>query len=245
MKKHIKQMQVSLVIVCCLTLLESCAYKVSNKALEVKAIDQNVYMHTSFKKVDGFGWVDSNGLVVINNNQAIIVDTPWSEKDTEELLSWISTHGFTIKASVSTHYHDDRTAGIRLLNSKSIPTYTSELTNDILIRKNLPVSSQVFSGDRFLMLNDLIEIYYPGEGHTKDNLVVWLPENKLLFGGCLIRPVEWKSLGYIGDANISQWSESVKNVQNKYPVINKVVPGHGNIGNESLLSHTIDLVEKR
>lgn len=222
-------------------LITGCHTKDSDKTLQIKAIDAGVYLHTSYKLVNGFGWVDSNGLVVVNNKQAVIVDTPWSEVDTAELLSWISAQGLMLEASISTHFHEDRTAGIALLNSKSIPTYTSELTDEILKSKDLPRGSEVFTGDSLQLLGGLIEVYYPGAGHTKDNLVVWLPEKSMLFGGCLVRPMAWSSLGFTGDADISQWVHSVSKVQAKYPGVEKIVPGHGMLGDQTILKHTIEL----
>ncbi len=103
-----------------------------HKPLEVIKIEDGVYLHTSFKNIEGYGLVDSNGLVVLDNNQAYIIDTPWSEEDTKLLLSWATDRGYQVMASISTHSHEDRTAGIKLLNSKSIPTYTSELTKSFL-----------------------------------------------------------------------------------------------------------------
>ncbi|TDR19449.1 subclass B1 metallo-beta-lactamase [Marinicella litoralis] len=225
-------------------LLNGCTSKDIDRSLQIKAIDEDVYLHTSFKIIEGYGWVGSNGLVVVINQQAVIIDTPWSEQDTAELLSWIAAQNLTVVASISTHFHDDRTAGIGLLNAKSVPTYTSLFTDEILTSKGLPTASHVFTGDHVLMFNERLEIYYPGEGHSSDNLVVWLPHNQLLFGGCLVRPLAWQSLGFTGDANVAQWADSINNIQSKFPVIDKVVPGHGEMGDAAILSHTIDLVGK-
>lgn len=90
--------------------------------LRIQEIDTGVYLHTSYKMVDGYGLVDSNGLVVINGHNAIIVDTPWSRGDTRNLLLWIESKGLQVEAAVSTHFHEDRTAGIQVLNAVSIPT---------------------------------------------------------------------------------------------------------------------------
>ena len=214
-----------------------------DKPLEISEIEEGVYLHTSFKNIEGYGLVDSNGLIVLDNKQAYIIDTPWSEVDTELLLSWIADRGYEVKASVSTHSHEDRTAGIKLLNSKLIPTYTSELTNKILAREGKPVPTHYFKGNEFTLGNGLIELYYPGAGHTEDNIVAWLPKSKLLFGGCLVRSHEWESLGYVGDASISSWADSIKNIKSKKYAIQTIVPGHGEVGKSNILDHTIDLAE--
>ena len=51
--------------------------------LKIQQLTDSVYLHISHKVVDGFGLVDSNGLVVLMGSEAYIVDTPWSTQDTE------------------------------------------------------------------------------------------------------------------------------------------------------------------
>lgn len=211
--------------------------------LQITEIDRGVYLHTSYRNIEGYGPVGSNGLVVLDGDQAVIVDTPWSDSDTERLLSWITDRGLHVRAGVVTHAHEDRTAGLEVLNSKSIPTFASKLTNDILAREGKPIATNVFPDDGFPMLEGRLEIFYPGAGHTEDNLVVWLPEQGILFGGCLVRPLEWNSLGFTGDASIGSWAGSIRNIRAKYPAIATVVPGHGSVGDAELLDHTIRLAE--
>jgi hypothetical protein len=33
------------------------------------------------------------------------------------------------------------------------------------------------------------ESFFPGAGHTRDNLAVWLPQQRVLFGGCFLKSV--------------------------------------------------------
>lgn len=227
-----------------LVILVAAATCAAANELQIKEIDSGVYLHTSYKVIDGYGLVDSNGLVVINGQNAIIVDTPWSQSDTRNLLLWIERKGLKVEAAISTHFHEDRTAGIQVLNSASIPTYTSKLTNEILRREGKPTASNVFNDAEFILAEGLVEVFYPGAGHTEDNLVVWLPKSKILFGGCLVRSLEWDGLGFTGDAYVNRWADSVRKIRSKYAKIKTVVPGHGEAGDISILDHTIDLAEK-
>jgi len=47
-----------------------------------------------------------------------------------------------------------------------------------------------------------IRIYYPGGGHTADNIVLWFPSKKILFGGCMLKDSNSKSLGNLSDAKL-------------------------------------------
>ncbi len=89
---------------------------------------------------------------------------------------------------------------------------------------------------------ETVEVYFPGESHSIDNVVVYFHDKKILFGGCMIKSLESKSPGFTDDANMEEWPKSVKKVLNKYKNARIVVPGHGNWGDTKLLKHTIDLL---
>ncbi|WP_062058075.1 KHM family subclass B1 metallo-beta-lactamase [Cellvibrio sp. OA-2007] len=203
--------------------------------LEIKKIEDGVYLYTAYENVKGWGLVGSNGLVVVDNKDAYLIDTPISATDTEKLVQWIDAQGFTAKASISTHFHSDSTRGIAFLNSKSIPTYVSKLTNKLLKNKGEAQATHSFSENPFWLLNKKIEVFYPGAGHTSDNVVVWLAEQKILFGGCFVKP---EGLGYLGDAVIADWPASAEKLIARYGTAKIVVPGHGKIGDASLLEKT-------
>lgn len=63
-----------------------------------------------------------------------------------------------------------------------------------------------------------------------------------MFGGCLIKELE-ASKGFLGDANVKEWSNTVEKVKMEYPNVKIVVPGHGEYGDKKLLDYTIKLFE--
>jgi len=88
--------------------------------------------------------------------------------------------------------------------------------------------------------NENIIAKFFGEGHTKDNVVVYFPSEDVLFGGCLLKEID-ATKGYLGDANVTDWSITVERVKKEYPNVKIVVPGHGEYGNKKLLDYTINL----
>jgi metallo-beta-lactamase class B len=70
--------------------------------------------------------------------------------------------------------------------------------------------------------------------------VGYFPSENVMFGGCLIKELD-ASKGYLGDANVIDWSSTVENVNRAYPDVKIVVPGHGEYGNKKLLDYTINL----
>lgn len=203
--------------------------------LKVEKLDEGVYVHTSFEEVNGWGIVTKHGLVVLVNTDAYLIDTPFTAKDTEKLVNWFVERGYKIKGSISSHFHGDSTGGIEWLNSQSIPTYASELTNELLKKDGKVQAKNSFSGVSYWLVKNKIEVFYPGPGHTPDNVVVWLPEKKILFGGCFVKP---DGLGNLGDANLEAWPKSAKLLMSKYSKAKLVVSSHSEIGDESLLRRT-------
>jgi metallo-beta-lactamase class B/metallo-beta-lactamase class B GIM len=214
------------------------------KELTITAVDDGVYLHKSYHQTQSFGLVSANGLVVVDGGQAYLVDTPWSEADTEKLAAWIHDQGWQLAGSLSTHSHDDRAGGMGWLNEQGIPTHALALTNQILKANGKAMATVPFNGPAFSWVPGTLEVFYPGGGHTVDNVTVWLPGQRLLFGGCLIRSMATMSLGFIGEARLDEWAGSVETLQFRYPDALMVVPGHGRLGNRSLLSHTHHLASQ-
>jgi len=208
------------------------------KNIKIKKLSDNVYQHISSKRVEPWGLVEASGLVVINGTEAHMIDTPWTTQGTKELIGWIEAKGLTLKNTVVTHFHEDASGDLPLLNDLKIKTYATSLTNKLLKSNQKETSSDEISSNIFELVDGVVSVFYPGAGHTEDNIVVWLPKEKILFGGCFVRSLHAKSLGNTEDAVINEWSNSIQRVINRYPEIKLVVPGHGKVGDISLLTHT-------
>ncbi len=213
--------------------------------LVIQQLATGVYLHTSYKDTQRWGRVSSNGLVVVKEGKAFIVDTPWPDQDTSELLQWIDASGFALAGALTTHAHDDRAAGIGALNEMGVPTHASSLTNELLLEQGRPRATSEHGSKTFSLANGAIEAWYPGPGHAADNLVVWLPDSEILYGGCLVRPKSSRNLGNTIDSHPELWPQSVQNVLDRYPHAQWVVPGHGAPaqGNQ-LLPHTKALADE-
>lgn len=89
-----------------------------------------------------------------------------------------------------------------------------------------------------------VELYYPGAGHAPDNIVAWVPDRRLLFGGCLVKSAVAESLGYRGDADLAAWPGSIAAVRARFPDAALIVPGHGEPGSTELYTNTLRLLEE-
>ncbi|OJX55755.1 MAG: subclass B1 metallo-beta-lactamase [Flavobacterium sp. 38-13] len=215
-------------------------YKSDN--LTITQISENSFIHTSFKQTNDFGNVPCNGLIVRDNNETIVFDTPVNNTISEELIKWINDilHS-KINAIIPTHFHDDCLGGLEAFHNYNIPSYAYIKTVELAKENNFTIPKNSFNDSVILKVGDKETITkFFGEGHTKDNVVGYFPSENILFGGCLLKELK-ASKGYLGDANISAWSNTVEKVKREYPDIKIIVPGHGKYGNHELLDYTIKL----
>lgn len=212
------------------------------KTLEIIQISENAFVHISFLQTNDFGNVPCNGLIVKNNNEIIIFDTPTNNDSSDELINWANnTFHSKIIAVLPTHFHNDCLGGLKSFHNHKIPSYANAKTIELAKQNNYEIPQNGFENSLILKIGtETIIAKFFGEGHTKDDVVIYFPSEKILFGGCLIKEVN-ANKGYLGDANILEWSNTVKKVKKEYPDVKIVIPGHGKFGNQKLLDYTIDL----
>ena len=218
-------------------------YHIGNDIV-LSAIAPNIYLHESYTNVNGWGRVGANGLVVIAEGKALLIDTPWNDSLTLALTSWLSANmNVKVEKAVGCHFHDDCIGGFSTLNKLGVETIYSSRTKEICAKKGLPTAKTTFTDTLTVYLNGLaVQLYYPGGGHSKDNIVAYIPSQKVLFGGCLVKEMASQSLGNTADADMAAWSTSVKHLMAQFPFAAIVVPGHGKVGGKELLQHTVEVV---
>lgn len=219
-------------------------------APSLEKIADGVWIHKSHKDVPPWGPVLSQGLVVKTEGGVALIDTAWTDEETETLLSLIeSSLGETPDIAIITHAHEDKMGGMKALQERGVGGRAHPLTNEDAPARGLrrTMFSILDGRDREMLLGAQDEqgvtVFYPGPGHTRDNIVVYYAPAKVLFGGCLIRPRESSNLGNTADADVAHWAEAVRKVAAEFPDAEIVIPSHGAAGGPELLDHTIALAE--
>jgi len=215
-------------------------YKTEN--LYVVRMTDHIYRHVSFLQTESFGKVPCNGMVVVDGNETVVLDTPTDDKSAGELIAWIKTglHA-KVNAVVATHFHNDCLGGLAEFHKNGTPSYASHKTIELAKQNNYTIPKNGFNDSITLAAGSRkVLVRYFGEGHTKDNVVAYVPSEKALFGGCLIKE-KGATKGYLGDANVSAWPATVERVKAAYPDVKIVVPGHGKPGGKELLHYTVKL----
>ena len=176
--------------------------------------------------------------------------------------------------AINTGFHNDNLGGNEYLRSKGVKIYGSGLTSRLINERAADLKAMVMEmtskqenknyyngfknmtlmpptdtfdikhGIKLSISGENFDVYFPGESHTIDNVVVYITNKKILFGGCMIMSLPQEKPGYIADANMIEWPKSVEIIKSRYKNTQIVVPGHGDWGNVDLITHTIDLLNR-
>lgn len=216
-----------------------------NEMMRIHKVRDSVYVVTSYKDLEGKPF-PSNSVYLITAEGIVFIDTPWGETATKQLLDSISKrHGnVALHSCIVTHFHDDRTSGLDVMRKRKIKTYSSAMTKAYCIKKNEKIPQFSFASDTVFQFGKLkLETFYPGKGHSPDNIVVYLNNYSILIGGCFVKSTEAVSLGNTGDANLAEWPLGISAVLKKYKAATTIIPGHQSwVGNG--LKHTLKLLKK-
>lgn len=211
--------------------------------IELVKLSKNAYVHISWSEIAGFGRVQSNGLIFSNGKEAFLFDTPVTESQTRDLVTWIrDSLKLKIVGFAPNHWHSDCMGGLGYLQSQGIESYACQKTVNIARSKNLPVPAHGFKDSLQLHLgNQLIDLYYLGAAHSLDNIVVWIPSERILFAGCMVKSLNSKDLGNTADGDLIAYPKTIDKLLTKFPSAKIVIPGHGEIGGMELIRHTREL----
>lgn len=188
---------------------------------------------------------DPNSGVIIGDEAVMVIEAQATPRMAEDVIAKVrSVTDKPIKYLVLTHYHAVRVLGASAYQAQEI--IASQKTYEMIVERGKQDWASEF--ERFPRLfrghesipgltwptitfdskltvdlgNKRVEIMHVGEGHTRGDAIVWLPEDKVLYAGDL---VEYGATPYCGDAQLKNWSGTLRYLSNLKP--NALVPGRG------------------
>ena len=204
----------------------------------VAALAPGVWLHTTTGLLDGGFYYPANGLVVEHADGSVLIDTGNVPEQAEVLLDWSARAlRAPITRAVATHFHRDRTGGVAGLSHRKIPTFAYPLTYELANTHAAPVPEPLrdFTGERYTFDED-VELFFPGAGHSWDNIAVWLPRQRILFGGCFLKSETSRDLGNLADSDFGAWPSSLERLAARYPNRAVTVPGHGTLSGDPIVN---------
>jgi metallo-beta-lactamase class B len=216
-----------------------------NPKLKISHLTGDFYIYTTYNTYQE-SQVPANGMYLITNYGVVMFDTPWDTTQFQPLLDSIkSRHTKNVVMCFATHWHSDKTAGLEYYKQKGIKTYTTVLTDELSKKNNKKRAEFLMTKDTvFNFGNYSFETYYPGEGHTKDNIIIWFKKEKILYGGCLIKGADDENLGYTDDGNVIAYESTLKKVQQKCQNPKFIIVAHSDWKNINSLKHSIMMAKE-
>ena len=217
----------------------------SNSNLKISHLTGDFYVFTTYNLYKG-SRIPANGMYLLTNNGVVMFDSPWDTTQFQPLLDSIKTrHNKMLVLCIATHFHDDKTAGLEYYKQQGIKTYTTQQTDELSKTRGKKRAAFLIKNDTVFTVGQYsFQTYYPGAGHTADNIVLWFAKEKILYGGCLIKSAEDDDLGFLGDASVKDYATTIKNVQQKCKKPKFIIIGHGDWTSTKSLKHTLTMAKE-
>lgn len=213
--------------------------------LNIAHLTGDFYVYTTYNMYEETQ-IPANGMYLVTTDGVVLFDTPWDTTQFQPLLDSIEVrHHKSVVMCFATHWHSDKTAGLEYYRQLGIKTYTTVLTDEWSKKNDKKRAEFLMAGDTVFHVGQYVfETYYPGQGHTADNIIIWFAKEKILYGGCLIKGADAANLGFLGDANKTEYVTTLKKVEAKCPDPSYIIVAHSDWHNIHSLKHSIKLAKK-
>jgi glyoxylase-like metal-dependent hydrolase (beta-lactamase superfamily II) len=198
-----------------------------------------------------YEWAGANVTAIGSSRGLVVVDTHGSTAAGRAVIDDVRRLGAgAVAAVVNTHWHWDHSFGNAAFREQDpeVPIHAHEDAARMLADKgeymkarfaesedphrdevaatDLVIPDQTFSSTRSLDLGDrLVELVFPGRGHTDGDILVRVPDVDVVLGGDLI---EESAKPWIGlDSFPLEWHASLDVMLSLVTPETRVVPGHG------------------
>ncbi|MGC9665502.1 MBL fold metallo-hydrolase [Planosporangium sp. 12N6] len=193
----------------------------------------------AYVQPDGSWMLNNTGIVTGDDGDLVLVDTTSTEARNRALLSHVArVSTATPRALVNTHHHGDHTFGNWLMPAQTpiighVTCREDVLTAGLLAahlfagpdygRIELRPPDVTFTTSMTLHLGGrTVELHHVGPAHTRSDVVVWLPEQRILFAGDIAFA---GGQPFLAEGSVSGYPKALAAVRALQPEI--LVPGHG------------------
>lgn len=180
-------------------------------------------------------WYPANGLIVADGSGSTLVDPGWTRDQAANLLRHATERlKRPVARAIATHFHSDRVGGLEALRRVELPFYAHPLTVGLARAYGTPEPDPLPELAKGSAQIGGVELFYPGPGHTRDNITAWHGPSRTLFGGCLLKSATAPSIGNVEDADLIHYDETLDRLVARYPSRARTIPGHGSIAGDPI-----------
>jgi len=188
---------------------------------------------------DGF-YSQENSAVYVGDDHVTVIGATWTPETAAILVGEIGKiTPKPVLEVINTNYHPDRAGGnsyFKRIGARIIATSkTVEMMRtgwDSVVtatRASFPsfpllpleLPDAVLPPD-FAVQNGAVQAVYTGESHTPDGIFVYFPQEKVLYGSCILK----ERLGNLDYANLSEYPKTLQRLQALKLGFTTIIAGH-------------------
>ena len=185
-------------------------------------------------------YAKENSIVYAGRDHVTVVGATWTPETAKLLAAEIrKITSKPITEVVDTNHDLDRTGGNAYFRSIGARIVATRLTRDLLKKDGADAVRQVarmfpgypdvpivlpdetFAGD-FELQGGAVRGIYLGPSHKPDDIFVWFPKEKVLYGGCILK----EELGNLDGADLAEYPRTLRKLKALHLDIRTVVSGH-------------------
>ena len=190
--------------------------------------------------VEDYFYLQENSMVYVGEKAVTVVGATWTPETAKLLANEIGkVTSKPITEVIDTNYHPDRAGGNAYFKSIGAKIVSTKMTSDLLtqhwdemvryVQKGFPdypalplVSpDKTFAGD-FELQSGAVKAIYLGPSHTPDGIFVFFPEEKVLYGNCILK----EQLGNLDFADLAVYPKTLEKLKQLNLGFSTIVAGH-------------------
>lgn len=208
----------------------------------------------AFVQPDGGWMVNNTGIVV--SGAAVLVDTTSTERRNRAFLAEVvALASDTPRAVVNTHHHPDHTYGNGFLPAETMVIGHDRCRDEVLAagleatrvittpdygELTVRAPELTFADRLTLHLADYaVELRHAGPAHTSNDVLVWLPEQRVLFAGDLAFA---GGQPFLLEGSVSGFRAAIAQMRALAPSV--LVPGHGPVRQGEEVAALLDAMDE-
>lgn len=172
-----------------------------------------------------------NVTVLVGERAVVLIDDKFPQNHDGIMEHVRSITDAPVRYVINTHLHPDHVGGNPALQELGADVLASENARRIMAEREVPGLPNITMGDFLrIYLDDMpIDLHYFGRGHTDGDIVVHLPEERLLVAGDLFalygpyQPV----IDYSAGGSLRDWTRTLERVLRLD--FDTVIPGHSGL----------------
>lgn len=203
-------------------------------SLKLVPLKPNLYV------VEDTYYAAENSMVYVGRDHVTVIGATWSPATAELLLAEIKKITPKPVTEVVLQNHDlDRTGGNATFRKIGAKLIAIAATRDLLAKEGVQqiadtrkfapdypdvpiVLPDTIVGNDFTLQDGAIRGLWLGASHKPDDIFVWFPNEKVLYGGCALKP----ALGNLNGADLVEYPKTLNKLKALNLPIEIVVAGH-------------------